>query len=201
MFIKMRWQDIVLRASEYLLTRCEWFLRREEIRLKMAYCWKANFFGLLQSIRKTNVEFAKNGDSQDNIFVLLSALILKPCPCCHLCPKSGLISEKSPLLPPLSKNGLISENSPLLPPLSKRGLREQSLSMTGTRAKEICEKQKIISYSLKKYSKHFIPHKLFHKTFYTPTYSWTGKLSYDSADNVEKFNRSFHHNIWPMTTG
>ena len=33
MFIKMRSQEIVLRASEYLLTRCEWFLRREEIRL------------------------------------------------------------------------------------------------------------------------------------------------------------------------
>ena len=29
----MRWQKIVLRASEYLPTRCEWFLRREEIRL------------------------------------------------------------------------------------------------------------------------------------------------------------------------
>ena len=34
MFIKVRWQEIVLRASEYLLTRCERFLRREEIRLK-----------------------------------------------------------------------------------------------------------------------------------------------------------------------
>ena len=30
----MRGQEIILRASEYLLTRCEWFLRREEIRLK-----------------------------------------------------------------------------------------------------------------------------------------------------------------------
>ena len=30
----VRLQEIVLRASEYLLTRCEWFLRREEIRLK-----------------------------------------------------------------------------------------------------------------------------------------------------------------------
>ena len=30
----IQWQEIVLRASEYLLTRCEWFLRREEIRLK-----------------------------------------------------------------------------------------------------------------------------------------------------------------------
>ena len=29
----MGWQKIVLRASEYLLTRCDWFLRREEIRL------------------------------------------------------------------------------------------------------------------------------------------------------------------------
>ena len=36
MFIKMRWQEIVLRASEYLLTRCEWFLQKEEIRLKLA---------------------------------------------------------------------------------------------------------------------------------------------------------------------
>ena len=35
MFIKMRWQEIVLRASEYLLSRCEWFLRKEEIRLKV----------------------------------------------------------------------------------------------------------------------------------------------------------------------
>ena len=34
MFIKMRSQEIALRASKYLLTRCEWFLRREEIRLK-----------------------------------------------------------------------------------------------------------------------------------------------------------------------
>ena len=34
MFIMMRWQEIVLRASEYLLTRCEWLLQREETRLK-----------------------------------------------------------------------------------------------------------------------------------------------------------------------
>ena len=30
----MQWEETILRASEYLLTRCEWFLRREEIRLK-----------------------------------------------------------------------------------------------------------------------------------------------------------------------
>ena len=30
----MRQQEIVLPAGEYLLTCCEWFLRREEIRLK-----------------------------------------------------------------------------------------------------------------------------------------------------------------------
>ena len=34
MFIKMWWQEIVLRAGEYLLTGCEWSLRREEIHLK-----------------------------------------------------------------------------------------------------------------------------------------------------------------------
>ena len=35
-------KKIVLRASEYLLTRCEWFLRREEIPLnlpEMAFCY------------------------------------------------------------------------------------------------------------------------------------------------------------------
>ena len=37
MFIKMRRQEIVMRASEYLLTRCEWFLRREEIRLNLLF--------------------------------------------------------------------------------------------------------------------------------------------------------------------
>ena len=37
MFIKMRWQETVLRASEYLPTRYEWFLRREKIRLKGVY--------------------------------------------------------------------------------------------------------------------------------------------------------------------
>ena len=37
MFIKMRWQEIVLRAGQYLLTRYEWFLRREEIRLKLLF--------------------------------------------------------------------------------------------------------------------------------------------------------------------
>ena len=45
----------------------------------------------------------RNGDSQDIIFVLLSGLILKTWVYCHLCPKSGLISENSPLLLPLSR--------------------------------------------------------------------------------------------------
>ena len=30
MLIQMRRQEIVLQASKYLLTRCEWFLQREE---------------------------------------------------------------------------------------------------------------------------------------------------------------------------
>ena len=79
----------------------------------------------------------RNGDFEDIIFVLLSGLILKAWLCCHLCPKSGLIFENSPLLLPMSRkwtyflktrlcchlcpeSGLISENSPLLPPLSKK---------------------------------------------------------------------------------
>ena len=66
----------------------------------------------------------RNSDSQDIIFVLLSGLILKTCPCCHHCPKSGLISsENSHLLVPLSKSGLISENIHLWPLLSRLTLQ------------------------------------------------------------------------------
>ena len=43
----MRWQKIVPRASEYLLTRCEWFLRWEEIRLKGIFPVMAKITGIL----------------------------------------------------------------------------------------------------------------------------------------------------------
>ena len=56
----------------------------------------SQFFGLLYSIQKTNVETGTH-------YCLTEWHILKTCFSCHLCLKSGLVSEKSPLLPHTSR--------------------------------------------------------------------------------------------------
>ena len=50
----MRWQEIILQASEYLLTRCEWLLRRKEIRLKdpLTAMQQENFFNYNRNMKK-----------------------------------------------------------------------------------------------------------------------------------------------------
>ena len=85
---------------------------------EMAHCWKAKFFGLFYSIRKTNVETATLKTLSLSYWVGLfwkhasvatsvqkvGLFLLKTCLCYHLCPKSGFISsENLPLLPPLSR--------------------------------------------------------------------------------------------------
>ena len=70
---------------------------------EMAYCWKAKFFGLLHSIRMTNIETVTFktlplsywlGIFWKHASVITSVQkeggFLKIRLCCHLCPKSGL---------------------------------------------------------------------------------------------------------------
>ena len=129
----------------------------------MAYCWKAKLFGLFYSIRKTNLETA----TLKTLSFPTEWAYLKTCVCCHLCPKSGptllcchislesgLISENSPLLPPLSRKwayfwkltsvptsvqkvGLYSENSALLPPLSRKWAYFWKLSFVATSVQKV----------------------------------------------------------------
>ena len=68
MFIKMQWQEIVLRASEYLLTRCEWFLRREENRLNDRAAVKIYLIAAVISMVFTKL-------------LLENALAIRPCNC------------------------------------------------------------------------------------------------------------------------
>ena len=65
----MRWQKIVLRASECLLTRREWFLRREEIRLYSSHiCNSKRFFN----------DFFLNHNTIAFVHNCLSLVFIKP---------------------------------------------------------------------------------------------------------------------------
>ena len=72
-------------------------------------------------------------------------------------------------------------------------IKEQSLSMAGTGAEEICEKLKDNFIPPLKKIKLFHTLWIFLQKIRAPAYCWIGKLNNDNVDNVKQ--SSLHHNL------